>query len=87
MRSTATATDSMSEPYASDSDGKIYVLPSYFEMVYCRNLRTVRDWARRGLIRTLDRDGAMYVHLGDTRKMDRHAATQPDRKAPRRKAS
>lgn len=77
----------MSEPYCSDPDGKIYVLPSYYELAYGRPLRTVRDWMRQQLVRTLDRDGLTYAHLGDVRKLDRHAATQENRKRPRRRAS
>lgn len=54
----------------------LYVTPRWFEDDSGRNHRTVRSWIRSGQARSVTRDGTLYVHWGDVRKLHRELATQ-----------
>lgn len=58
------------EPYALDGQRKVYVTPAYFEITYGRGLLTVREWARRGKVRSFWHNDTLYVHLDDCIKTD-----------------
>ena len=66
----------MIEPYTADRAGRVWVTPAYYDLIYGRNLRTVRDWARRREVRAFWHNDQMYVHLTDCRKLDAETPKQ-----------
>lgn len=57
------------EPYLLVEQRKVYITPAYFELETGRDLRTVRDWARKQQVRSFWHHDTLYVHLGDCRRM------------------
>lgn len=70
----------MPDSLTCDDRGRIYCTLAYFEDKYGRSTRTLRDWISTSQVRSLIEGQAVYVHLGDARKLDMVTPRQDRRK-------
>lgn len=68
----------------TDSAGRVFVSPRLFEEAYGRPGQTVRLWIALEQVRTLKRNGRVYVHLIDA--LARHEITASQKRRTKRGA-